>query len=244
LEDDKSLGDPWARVSVAAQKGRAAGPEQDLARDIATLMRHVHAIVDQQHLAANESRRRLLTAGYAAAAVSALIVLAAIFLKSMPFLVGAENFPGVPSWQVVILVALGGVVGGCWGAFPAFTSATRDRFRLQYARAFTRLAMGVLSALIGVSLMGAGWVANLTGSAAPSLFAVAVAFGLAQEPITKILEKKAGHVPSEPSDTAEESYTASRSGVIREVGARTGAQRGNGQLVKPGYEGPDSRRTS
>ncbi len=70
--------------------------------------------------------------------------------------------------------------------------------------------MGVLAALIGVSLVGASWVVELTASSAPALFAVSIAFGLTQEPITRILE---GKLTTKPTEAPSTNAVASRDGA-------------------------------
>lgn len=185
-------GDAFTEVEKVAKAGRIAdgSDEAVVAAQVACVLDHVHAIVDEKHGDANQRKQRLLTVAGLAAALSLLVTAAAIWMTDLPFLVGAENFADVSRVQVALLVALGGLVGGSWGAFPTLVGAARDRYRLQFSRALARLMMGVLAALIGVSLVGASWVTELTASSAPALFAISLAFGLSQEPITRVLEGK------------------------------------------------------
>lgn len=184
-------GEAFESVDRLAKAGRRDGTDEAfLAAQVACVLDHVHALSDQKHVDANQRKQRLLAVGVLALVLSALVTAAAIWMKDLPFLVGADSFTDVGRAQVALLVALGGLVGGSWGAFPTLVGAARDRYRLQFSRAFARLMMGVLAALIGVSLVGAAWVTDLTTSTAPALFAVSLAFGLTQEPITRILERK------------------------------------------------------
>jgi hypothetical protein len=182
-----TTGEAWDHVRTAART-RANPPATELAGHVASALHQAHSAIDRKHLEANNCSARLRTATIGLLALSALILLAAAALPQLPFLVGREKFQGVSAVQVSLVVALGGLIGGSWGAFPTFTSAERDAYRVQYTRAAARLAMGILSALIGVSLVGAGWVTGLAGDSAPALFAVSIAFGLAQEPVTRLLE--------------------------------------------------------
>ena len=184
-----TTGTAWEHVRAAAEP-HAPAPDAELAADVAAALHRAHTAIDRKHLEANNCSARLRTATIGILALSVLILVAAAALPQLPFLVGLEKFQGVSAVQVAVLVALGGLIGGSWGAFPTFTSAERDTYRVQYVRAAARLAMGILSALIGVSLVGAGWVTGLAGDSAPALFAVSIAFGLAQEPVTRLLEGK------------------------------------------------------
>jgi hypothetical protein len=184
-----TTGQAWDRVRAAIDP-HAPAPDADLAADVAAALHQAHTAIDRKHLEANNCSARLRAATIGILALSVLILVAAAALPQLPFLVGLEKFQGVSAVKVGLLVALGGLIGGSWGAFPTFTSAERDAYRVQYVRAAARLVMGILSALIGVSLVGAGWVTGLAGDSAPALFAVSIAFGLAQEPVTRILEGK------------------------------------------------------
>lgn len=190
-------GAAFTKVEEVAKKGQLIPPSDEavVAAQVASVLDHVHAISDQKHGDVNQRKQRLLTVAGLAAVLSALVTAAAIWMDDLPFLVGADSFTGVSRAQVPMLVALGGLVGGSWGAFPTLVGAARDRYRIQFSRALARLTMGVLAALIGVSLVGATWVTDLTGSTAPALFAISVAFGLTQEPISRILE---GKLPAGP----------------------------------------------
>lgn len=186
-----AAGKAWEHVRAAREKPiDILEADASLASDVATILHRAHVIIDGKHHEANDCSARLKVATIGLFVLSGLIVLAAVFFPQLPFLIAAEKFQGVSTVQLALLVVLGGLVGGSWGAFPTFTSGKRDTYRVQYVRAAARLAMGVLSALIGVSLLGAGWMSGLTGDSAPALFAVSIAFGLAQEPVTRALESK------------------------------------------------------
>jgi hypothetical protein len=185
-----TTGEAWNQVRAASKKRSCLDGVANLAADVATALHQAHLVIDRKHQDANNCSARLRAATIGIVALCALIILTASAFPQLPFLVGMEKFQGVSPAQLALLVALGGLVGGSWGALPAFTSAEPDRYRVQYVRAAARLAMGVLSALVGVSLVGAGWMTGLTGDSAPALFAVAIAFGLAQEPVTRALEGK------------------------------------------------------
>ncbi|HET7351987.1 MAG TPA: hypothetical protein VFJ28_13700 [Marmoricola sp.] len=199
-------GPAFTEVEKSARTGDlpAGIEESKLAGQVACVLDHVHAIADRRHADANQRRQRLLAVAGLTVVLSVLVIAAAIWMDDLPFLVGAENFTDVSDAQVALLVALGGLVGGSWGAFPSLVGATRDRYRLHVARAVARLMMGVLAAIIGVSLVGASWVTDLSAPSAPALFAVSIAFGVAQEPISRILEGKITPASSVTEDSGGE----------------------------------------
>lgn len=184
--------------------GNATGDDAvKIARYVGHLIHEVHSLQDEEHWLRNEQNSRLKVAAAVAAGLSGLIVMMSLLLDDLPFLVGADSFSDVPSVQLVGLVVLGGLVGGSWGALPALMSTRNDRYRTQRVRAVVRMCLGVLAALIGISLIGAAWVSDFDAATAPALFAAAVAFGLTQEPVTRILEDKASKATDKTdSDTA------------------------------------------
>lgn len=178
--------------------------QEKVALHSSRLMHEIHAEQDAQHWLANERLSRMKTAAGIMAGLSALIVAATLVLDELPFLLGPDAFPGVPTIQVTALIVLGGLVGGSWGALPALMGAQPDRYRTQRVRVLVRMSMGILAALVGVTLLGAGWVNGLDAGSAPALFAVSLGFGLTQEPLTKALEKKVrSSTEADPSSTSK-----------------------------------------
>lgn len=183
--------DSWDRVQKVAAHGKVdAGAVDELAQDLALVRQHEHHVTDARHAAMNTGRLRLYWASIGTMALALLIIVSESSLTRLEFLVGANHFTNVPPVQIALLVALGGLVGGSLGALRAFASSRADVYRTQYARAALRLSLGVLSALVGVSVVGAGWSQQVAANSGPVLFGISVAFGASQEPLTRYLENK------------------------------------------------------
>lgn len=195
----KEVDKAWAAVKDAAAKP-AVGPtppgdggggtEQVLAQNLACVLSHEHRIIGSRHRAVRELRNRLLDAAVVTFVLALLVSIAALLMPKLPILIDASKFPDATVGRLVALVGLGGLVGGALCALPVLTNTKADRYQLSYARAALRMSNGILAALLGIALVGAGWVTTLSADAPGALFTIAVAFGIAQETVTKVLEKK------------------------------------------------------
>ena len=147
---------------------------------------------DEEHWLRNEQNSRLKVAAIVAACLSGLVVVMSVLLDELPFLVGAEQLlrrPGSPGGGAR---RPRGLVGGSWGALAGTDERTQRpvpdstgprgrphvhrRPRRPHRRLAHRCRMGHRAS---------------TADTAPALFSAAVAFGLTQEPITRVLEDRA-----------------------------------------------------
>lgn len=191
----------WEAVKRCARRGVDGGDPEVLAAHVSRVLGHAHRLTDESHQAKNECHRRLSVAAAGLFALSGLVVVLAWAFSGLEFLVDSSGAASAPAWQLISLMVVGGMVGAALGAVPAYVDASSDRYRLRGARAAFRIALGVLSALVALSLLQAGWLTDWSADSAAALFAVALAFGAAQEPVTRVLESKIASAvaPEQPS---------------------------------------------
>lgn len=105
---------------------------------------------------------------------------------------GAED---VSRWALLILVMAFGAVGGLITGIPALAAlpSVNSPFNFPMQQAFLKLALGSLTAVVGVIVTGSAGVT--TGYASmQALAGVALVFGAAQQAVTQFLDKRADQI--------------------------------------------------
>src|SRR5262249_23933663 len=106
--------------------------------------------------------------------------------------VGAED---VTRWALLILVMAFGAVGGLITSIPALAAMPRVKgpFNFPLQQAFLKVAVGSVTAVVGVIVTGSAGVT--TGFASmQALAGVALVFGAAQQAVTRFLDKRADQI--------------------------------------------------
>ena len=117
---------------------------------------------------------------------------------------GLQAAGSTPTSRDVLVVVVAGLLGALLVAIAAIRkgSPTTSAYRLTPALTAMRLPLGGITALVGLLLAQGGTkigIAPITSQA--ELLIAAVVFGIAQEPITNLLEARARKVQDEATDS-------------------------------------------
>ena len=141
-------------------------------------------------------RWRNLLLGVGTAVFVVLVVLAAVDLLAPGFhpLGGATGPAGDSTqvWEVELMGAFGGAIAAVL-AISRFSGNT-DPNGLPLYQALLRIPMAAAAAVFGVLLMQSGVVAALESQPPNAVLAYAIFFGYAQEPLLRMIDRRAGEV--------------------------------------------------
>jgi hypothetical protein len=136
-------------------------------------------------------RNLLLAVG---AAIFFVAVLVAILDLAVPDFLPLEDPSGGSNqvWEVELMGALGGAIGAVF-AINRFSGYT-DPNGLPLYQALLRIPVAAAVALLGVLLLQNNVIDALKPQSADAVLAYAVVFGYAQEPLLRMVDRKAGEV--------------------------------------------------
>lgn len=182
---------------AAEQAGLRVGPAARV------VLHDAHLISTRRAVQSRRFRNRLLGAAMMALAVAGALVITQAQIPRAQLLENTQQLPLV-TWQLMALAMIGGFVGGMIGALRIVTTKTLPRYEVTSARALLRVSMGVLTGLLGVMLLSAGWIVSGSLRSTAMLLVSAIAFGAAQEIVTRTFEEKVGKdVTKAEKDTAK-----------------------------------------
>jgi len=163
---------------------------------IESVMRRSFALTDAFHHDSRSFRNRLVVTSLLALSTAGVIFVVQWLLPRVDIIqrpqTGSEN---VSRAALVILVMAFGAVGGLITSIPALASLPRVKgpFNFPLQQAFLKMALGSVTAVVGVIVTGSAGVA--TGFASmQSLAGVALVFGAAQQGVTRFLDKRADQI--------------------------------------------------
>lgn len=119
---------------------------------------------------------------------------------------GLQAAGATPTSRDVLVVVAAGLLGALLVAIAAIRngSPTAATYRLTPALTALRLPLGGITAIVGLLLaQGATKIGIAPITSQPELLIAAVVFGIAQEPITNLLEARARAVQDEATDKSE-----------------------------------------
>ena len=155
------------------------------------LLHDAHLVATRRAVQTRRFRNRLLGAAVMALAVAFALVITQAQIPRAQLLENTQELPLV-TWQLMALAMIGGLVGGLIGALRIVTTKTLPRYEVTSTRALLRVSMGVLTGLLGVMLLSTGWIVSGSLKSTAMLLVSAIAFGAAQEIVTKTFEAKVG----------------------------------------------------
>jgi hypothetical protein len=162
---------------------------------VQSVMRRSFALTDAFHHDARAFRNRLVVTSLLAMSTTFAILVLQWRLPKADIIqrpVGGED---VMRWALLILIMAFGAVGGLITSIPALAAMPRVRgpFNFPLQQAFLKIALGSLTAVVGVIVIGSAGVT--TGYASmQALAGVALVFGAAQQAVTQFLDKRAGQI--------------------------------------------------
>jgi hypothetical protein len=184
---------------------------------IAELVHDAYAASDTNYATTRAYRNRVIRLTFiAAAVVVAVLVAAGAWSWTLePIGVVAPNgdkvlwVDTVPATGAVVFlgVALMGAVGGFLSGIGAVatTRGTRNPFSLPYYQMLLKLPVGALSAVVGVLVLQVGFVPGvLPATTMLGLLVWAVAFGAAQQAITRLVDHRVQNLVGNGAPTDED----------------------------------------
>ncbi|HEX2384826.1 MAG TPA: hypothetical protein VHI95_19430 [Acidimicrobiales bacterium] len=162
---------------------------------VESVMRRSFALTDEFHHDSRSFRNRLVVTSLLALSTAFAILVVQWRLPKADIIqrpVGGED---VTRWALVILVMAFGAVGGLITSIPALAALPRVKgpFNFPLQQAFLKIALGSVTAVVGVIVTGSAGVT--TGYASmQALAGVALVFGAAQQAVTQFLDKRAGQI--------------------------------------------------
>jgi hypothetical protein len=212
-DGDPSVMDLAAIRAVAAERriaGTALSDTEVVAYRAAVraVLGLAHARSDRDNQEARAYRNRLLLG-------SVISLLAAVALVALQALLPRVSFVDAPTgWRsspAILLVAimLFGCAGALFTAIPVLAKQPSDfsPFNLPLQQAILKMTFGALTALFGVAAFGAvsvnGLEVEMAEMTVPALIVLAVAFGAAQQAVTRFFDGRASQLlnPTGTSDS-------------------------------------------
>lgn len=99
------------------------------------------------------------------------------------------------AWALLLLIMVFGAIGALVSTIPAIAAIPRvsSPFNFPLQQAFLKIALGSLTAVVGVVAIGTAGVSKGYASLG-ALIGVAVIFGAGQQAVTQFLDKRAGQI--------------------------------------------------
>ena len=135
-------------------------------------------------------RNLLLAVGAAVFVAAVVLAVANAIADFLPL--ADEKGSAAEAWQIELIGAFGGAIGAVL-AVNRFSGYT-DPNGLPLYQALLRIPMAMAISLLGVVLMQSGILDALKPQPSEVVLAYAVLFGYAQEPLLRMIDRKAGEV--------------------------------------------------
>jgi hypothetical protein len=105
-----------------------------------------------------------------------------------------EEGTSLARWTLLLVVMVAGMIGALVSAIPAVAAIPRSRspYNFPLPQAFLKVALGSLTAVVGVIVVGNTGVAGF--DSVQALAGVAVVFGAAQQAVTQFMDRRAGEL--------------------------------------------------
>lgn len=150
---------------------------------------------DAFHEDARSFRNRLLVTTIITVSVAVALILLQWRLPYAPIFQRPPDVLYASRWTLTMLIMVFGSVGALVTAIPAMAAipTVRSPYNFPLQQALLKVALGSLTAMVGVVVIGStGVTAGLASLQA--LIAIAVVFGSGQQAITQFLDKRAGQL--------------------------------------------------
>jgi hypothetical protein len=167
-----------------------------------------HARADHDNQEARAYRNRLLLASLFSLLAAAAIVALQVRMPRVPFIDVPGGWPS-PPWSLLVAVMVFGSAGALLTAIPVLAKLPTDfrPFNLPLQQALLKVCFGALTAVFGVAAVGAvevsGITVDLEAGTATTLLVLAVAFGSAQQTVTRFFDKRAKALMEPPTVETE-----------------------------------------
>jgi hypothetical protein len=162
---------------------------------IESVMRCSFAATDAFHHDSRAFRNRLVVTTLLALSTAFAIIVVQWRLPRADIIQRPTGGEDVSRWALLILVMAFGAVGGLITSIPALAALPRVKgpFNFPLQQAFLKIALGSVTAVVGVIVTGSAGVT--TGYASmQALAGVALVFGAAQQAVTQFLDRRADQI--------------------------------------------------
>jgi hypothetical protein len=162
---------------------------------IESVMRCSFAATDAFHHDSRAFRNRLVVTTLLALSTTFAIIVVQWRLPRADIIQRPTGGEDVSRWALLILVMAFGAVGGLITSIPALAALPRVKgpFNFPLQQAFLKIALGSVTAVVGVIVTGSAGVT--TGYASmQALAGVALVFGAAQQAVTQFLDRRADQI--------------------------------------------------
>lgn len=188
------------QVKHLASVRKAYPPAADSSESVAAhtamraAIRHVlaasHQQADRGNREVREWRNRLLIGSCITLAATFATIFVLWRVPAIEPIDAPEGWSG-GSWQLMTAIAIIGVLGSMFSVIPAMTrvNARGGRYNLPLQQALLKLAFAPLSAMAGVAMVSAS--GTLGEPEWSILFVLALAFGAAQQAVTRAVDARA-----------------------------------------------------
>ena len=159
------------------------------------VMRSSFAQSDAFHEDARNFRNRLVVSTVITVVVAIALILLQWRLPHAPIFQRPKDVAKASRWTLTMLIMVFGGVGALVTAIPAMAAipTVRSPYNFPLPQALLKIALGSLTAMVGVVVIGSSGVTK-GFSSLEALIAIAVVFGSGQQAITQFLDKRAGQL--------------------------------------------------
>jgi len=160
-----------------------------------SVLRRSFAQTDAFHHDSRAFRNRLVVTSLLALSTAFAIIVVQWRLPRADIIQRPTGGEDVSRWALLILVMAFGAVGGLITSIPALAALPRVKgpFNFPLQQAFLKIALGSVTAVVGVIVTGSAGVT--TGYASmQALAGVALVFGAAQQAVTQFLDRRADQI--------------------------------------------------
>jgi len=170
-------------------------PYSDEKTIIQSVLRRSFEVSDTFHYEARAFRNRLTIMTVIAIVAGMSLVLVQWRLPGARIIDQPDGAENLSRWALLLVVMVFGSIGALVSSIPAVAAIPRvsSPFNFPLQQAFLKIALGSLTAVVGVVATGSAGLSKGYASL-EALVGVAVVFGAAQQVVTQFLDKRAGQI--------------------------------------------------